>query len=117
MQDLDLHDMLFQQDSATCHTARITMDLLRGEFGEHFISSSGPVNWPPRACDSTLLGYVLWGYVKAHVCTGKLASSDALEDNIEAFIREIPAEMLERVCQNWTKRMDHSKRSRISTFA
>ena len=40
------------------------------------------------------------------------ASIDALEHNIEAFIREVPAEMLERVCQNWTKWMDHLKRSR-----
>ena len=37
---------------------------------------------------------------------------DALEDKIEAIIPEIPAEMLERVCQNLTKRMDHMKRSR-----
>ena len=50
-------------------------------------------------------------YVKAHVYTDKLASIDALEDNIAAFIRKIPAEMLERVCHNWTKRMDHLKRS------
>ena len=47
MQELDLHDMWFQQDGATCHTARVTMNLLRGEFGEHFISHSGPANWPP----------------------------------------------------------------------
>ena len=33
------------------------------------------------------------------------ASIDALEENIEAFIREVPAEMLERVCQNTTKRV------------
>ena len=32
---------------------------------------------------------------------------DALEDNIEAFIREIPVEMLERVCQNWSKWMHY----------
>ena len=38
MQELDLHDMWFQQDGATCHIARVTMSLLRGEFGEHFIS-------------------------------------------------------------------------------
>ena len=44
MQELDLPDMWFQQDVATCHTARVTMDLLRGEFGEHFISCSGPIN-------------------------------------------------------------------------
>ena len=33
-------------------------------------------------------------------------SIDAVEDNIGTFIREIPAEMLNRVRQNWTKRME-----------
>ena len=37
MQEIDLHDMWFQEDGATYHTARITMDLLRDEFGEHLI--------------------------------------------------------------------------------
>ena len=53
IQELVFHDIWFQQDGATCHTARLTMDLLRGEFGEHFISRSGPINWPPRSCDLT----------------------------------------------------------------
>ena len=71
------------------------------ELGEHFISHSGPVNWPPRSCGLTPLDYFLWDYMLlAHVYTDKSASIDALEDNIEAFIREIPAEMLARVCQN-----------------
>ena len=83
------------------------MDLLGDDCGEHFISSSEKVNWPPRSCDLTPIEYLLWGYVKAHVYRDKPASIDALEDNIEAFIREIPAEMLERVCQNCNKRMDH----------
>ena len=48
-------------------------------------------------------------YVKAHVYTDQPASIDALEDNMEAFIREIPAERLARACQNWTKQMDHLK--------
>ena len=47
------------------------------------------------------------GCVKADVYTDKPASINALEDNIEAFIREIPDKMLERVFQNCTKRMDH----------
>ena len=93
--------MWFQQDGDICHTACGTIDLLRGEFGEHFISHSGPVNWSPRLCDLTPLDYFLLGYVKAHIYIDKLASIDALEENIEAFLREIPAEMLERVCQNW----------------
>ena len=74
--------------------------LLRGEFVEHFISHSRPVNWPPRSCDLTPLDYFLYGYVIAHVCTDKPASIDVLEEKIEAFIRKIMTEMLESVCQN-----------------
>ena len=88
------------------------MDLLRGEFGKHFIPHLGPVNCPRWSCGLTPLDYFLWGSVKAHVYTDKPASIDVLEDNIEAFIRQIPTEMLERVCQNWTKRIDHLRRSR-----
>ena len=83
---LDLHDMWFQQDGTTCHIASITMYLLRGEFGEHFISRSGPVNWPPRSSDVTHLDHYLWGYVKANVYTDKPASIDALEDNKHKII-------------------------------
>ena len=61
--ELDLHDMWFQQDGATCHTSRVTMDLLTGEFGKHFISRSGPL----RSCELTPLGIFLCGYVKARV--------------------------------------------------
>ena len=98
--------MSFQQDGATCHTARVIMDLLRGELGKYFISRSES----PRSCDLTPLDYVLWGYVKALVCIDKPASIDALKDNIEAFMHGIPSEMLETGCQNWTKRMDHWRR-------
>ena len=90
--------MWFQQDNATCHTVRITMDLLGGQFGEHFISGSASVNQPPRSYDLTPLDCFLWDYVKAHVYIDKLATIEALEDNIDAFIREILAEILERVC-------------------
>ncbi|GFW84248.1 uncharacterized protein TNCV_4879111 [Trichonephila clavipes] len=63
----DVQELWFQQDGATCHTARATIDLLKDTFGERLISSLGPVNWPPRSCDLTLLDYFLWGYVN-HWC-------------------------------------------------
>ena len=67
IQELVLHDMWFQQDGATCRTARVTMGLLRGEFGGHFISRSLSVNWPARSFDLIPLKNYLWGSVKAHV--------------------------------------------------
>ncbi|GFU17536.1 DUF4817 domain-containing protein [Trichonephila clavipes] len=59
----DVQKLWFQQDGATCHTARATIDLLKDTFGDRLISRFGPVNWPPRFCDLTPLDYFLWGYV------------------------------------------------------
>ncbi|GFW58098.1 hypothetical protein TNCV_2742441 [Trichonephila clavipes] len=44
-------ELWFQQDGATCHTARATIDLLKDTFGDRLISRFGPVNWPPTSCD------------------------------------------------------------------
>ena len=107
----NLHDIWFQQDSATCHTARETMDLLRSRFGEQFISRFGPVDWPPRSCDITPLDFYLWGYVKSKCFVNKPATIEALEANITEVISEIPTEVLERVIQNWCLRMHKLKRS------
>lgn len=107
----DLDDIWFQQDGATCHTARETMDILKQRFGEQLISRLGPVNWPPRSCDITPLDFFLWGYVKSKVFVDKPASIEALEANITRVIREIPPVMFERVIENWNLRMDELRRS------
>ncbi|GFV56022.1 uncharacterized protein TNCV_2266081 [Trichonephila clavipes] len=56
----DVQELWFQQDGATCHTARATIDLLKDTFGDRLISRFGPVNWPPRSCDLTPLDYFLY---------------------------------------------------------
>ncbi|GFX13575.1 putative DD41D transposase [Trichonephila clavipes] len=56
----DVQELWFQQDGATCHTARATIDLLKDTFGDRLISRFGPVNWPPRSCDLTPLDYFLF---------------------------------------------------------
>ncbi|GFT28838.1 putative LOC100569746 [Trichonephila clavipes] len=63
----DVQELWFQQNGATCHTARAPIDLLKDTFGDRLISRFGPVNWPPRSCDLTPLDYFLWGYVKSLV--------------------------------------------------
>ncbi|GFT47027.1 putative transposable element [Trichonephila clavipes] len=54
-----VQELWFQQDGATCHTARATIDLLEDTLGDRLISRFGPVNWPPRSCDLTPLDYFL----------------------------------------------------------
>ncbi|GFW12187.1 putative LOC100569746 [Trichonephila clavipes] len=87
----------FQQDGATCHTARATIDLLKDTFGDRLISRFGPVNWPPRSCDLTTLDYFLWGYVKSLVYADKPQTLDHLEDNIRRVSADIRPQMLDRI--------------------
>ncbi|GFY10881.1 hypothetical protein TNCV_1124031 [Trichonephila clavipes] len=113
-QNCRIWELWFQQDGATCHTARATIDLLKDTFGDRLISRFGPVNWPPRSCDLTPLDYFLWGYVKSLVYADKPQTLDHLEDNIRRVIADIRPQMLEKVIENWTSRLDYIRASRGS---
>ncbi|GFS72017.1 putative transposable element [Trichonephila clavipes] len=108
----DVQELWFQQDGATCHTARATIALLKDTFGDRLISRFGPVNWPPRSCDLTPLDYFLWVYVKSLVYADKPQTLDHLEDNIRRVIADIRPQMLEKVIENWTSRLDYIRASR-----
>ncbi|GFV50976.1 DUF4817 domain-containing protein [Trichonephila clavipes] len=103
------NELWFQQEGATCHTARATIDLLKD-----LISRFGPVNWPPRSCDLTPLDYFLWGYVKSLVYADKLQTLDHLGDNIRRVIADIRPQMSEKAIENWTSRLDYIRASRGS---
>jgi hypothetical protein len=58
---IDLHTIWIQQDGATAHTARESMDVLREMFPQHIISWYGDVQWPAHSpdlspCDLLSLG-------------------------------------------------------------
>ncbi|GFV27478.1 putative DD41D transposase, partial [Trichonephila clavipes] len=82
----DVQELWFQQDGATCHTARATIDLSKDPFGDRLISRFGPVNWPPRSCDLTPLDYFMWGYVKSLVYADKPQTLDHLKTIFAALL-------------------------------
>lgn len=51
LEEMELGDVWFQQDGATAHTARTSMELLREHFHERLISLRGDVPWPARSPD------------------------------------------------------------------
>ncbi|GFX26298.1 uncharacterized protein TNCV_948961 [Trichonephila clavipes] len=110
----DVQELWFQQDGATCHIVRGTIDLLKDTFGDRLISRFGPVNWPPISCDLTPLDYFLLGYVKPVVYADKPQTLDHLEYNIRRVIADIRPQMLEKVIENWTSRLDYIRVSRGS---
>ncbi|GFU34872.1 transposable element Tc3 transposase [Trichonephila clavipes] len=107
----DIQEVWFQQDGAICHKAHATIDLLKDTFGDRLISRFGHVNWPLRSCDLTPLDYFLEGYVKSLVYAHKPQTLDHLEDNIRRVIANIRPQMLEKVIENWTSRLDYIRGS------
>lgn len=57
-QDLVDLDMYFQQDSASCYTARETIQIRHETFPGCVRSCFDDYNCPPRSCDLTLYGVI-----------------------------------------------------------
>ncbi|GFW90450.1 putative DD41D transposase [Trichonephila clavipes] len=113
----DVQELWFQQDGATCHITRATIDILKDTLGDRLISRFGPVNWPPRSCHLTLPDYFLyflWVYVKSLVYADQPQTLDHLEDYIRRVIADIRPQMLEKVIGSWTSRLDYIRASRGS---
>ncbi|GFV99557.1 uncharacterized protein TNCV_5079211 [Trichonephila clavipes] len=91
---------------SSCHNR-----FIEDTFSDRLISRFGPVNWPPRSCDLTSLDYLLWSYVKSLAYAGKPQTLDHLEDNIRRVIADIRPQMLEKVIENWTSRLDYIRAS------
>ena len=89
IEEQDIGNIWFQQDGATCHTAKATLDVLRPVFEDRIISRRADVLWPPQSCDLTPLDYYLWGAVKDKCYADKPETIDALKDNIREAIGEI----------------------------
>ena len=96
----DIGNIWFQQDSATCHTAEATLDVLRGVFEDRIISHRADVVWPPRKCDLIPLDYYLWGAYRNKCYADKPETIDALKDNIREAIGEIQLNTIDNVLKN-----------------
>jgi hypothetical protein len=59
-----LQDARFQQDGATCHTVRLTVQIWKGLFPNNVISRNEEKNWPPRSPDLSAADLFLLGFLK-----------------------------------------------------
>lgn len=112
LDDIDVANMWFQQDGATCHTARETLQLLHETFPGRVLSRFGDQNWPPRSCDLTPLDFFLWGYLKSQVYVNKPTTTRALKEEIQRCINEIQPHLCRTVMENFDKRVRMCMQSR-----
>lgn len=104
--ELELSEILnghFQQDSATAHTARVSMALLADVFGDRIISQG---LWPPRSPDLTPPDFFFWGAAKATVYKNNPKSIDELKTAISNFTASVTQDMLHNVFANLIRRIE-----------
>ena len=80
----------FEIDGATAHTAKKSMNVLRGLFPAHLTSLHGNIGWPTHSPDLSPHDYFLWGYVKVEEDKHQPAFIDGLKAAICKTINEIP---------------------------
>ena len=105
LEQMDIGNVWFQQDGATAHTARGSMELLREHFPERLISLRGDLLWPARSPDLAPCDFFLWGYLKSLVYADRPQTLIHLKNNIRRAITDIPVDMLERVEENFKNRL------------
>ena len=114
IEEEDIGNIWFQQDGATCHTVKATVDVCRPVFEDCIISRRADVVWPPRTQDLTPLDYYLLGAVKDKCYADKPETIDALKNNIREAIRETQLHTIINVLKNWTDRVGYCIASRGS---
>jgi hypothetical protein len=108
---MDMENMWFQQDGATCHSARETAELLREKFPGRVISRNGNQNWPPRSCDLTPCDFFLWGFVKSPVYANKPQTIPELKAEIRRVIGQTEPQLCGNVIESFVKRARACQRS------
>lgn len=87
----------FQQDNATAHTARATLDHIKNLFGERTVSKG---LYPPRSPDLSTPDFFLWGCLKDTVYGNNPRTLDDLKTNISEAILSIDKDTLLKVSRN-----------------
>ncbi|PNF23437.1 hypothetical protein B7P43_G10587 [Cryptotermes secundus] len=99
-------EKFFQQDGATCHTARISMAAVNNLFPNHVISRYGNTIWPARSADFSTCDFFLWGYLKSQDFKAPAPHTvQELKHRIQEEVERIAVEMLQRVMSDFRKRL------------
>ena len=94
-----------QRQKSQAHAARNAMRVLKDMFPARVISRRGTIEWPARSPDLNACDFCLWGSLKSKVYENKPRTTLDLKQNIRDEVAAISPTMLQRVMQNFQKRL------------
>ncbi|KAJ8959621.1 hypothetical protein NQ318_021807 [Aromia moschata] len=102
--------MFFQQDGCPAHHAITVRNLLNSELDiglEHWIGRDGPILWPPRSPDLTILDFYLWGRLKQIVYREPLENDEEqLKTRIQNAVKSLSMEEIRNSFNEFRARIE-----------
>lgn len=105
--DIPHNRIWLQQDGAPPHFGLNVRQFLNDTFHNRWIGRRGPIEWPPRSPDLTLLDFFLWGYLKNKVYVNRPNDIESLKDRIRIEMRAITPEMIQNTLDEFQRRIYH----------
>ncbi|EZA56082.1 hypothetical protein X777_03192 [Ooceraea biroi] len=102
---INRNKIVFQQDGAGPHNARIVTNFLNQQFPGRWMGRYGPIRWPARSPDLNPLDFFLWGYCKEVIYRQLPETIEELNDKLHHAILSIEDEVLEKTQENLLRRM------------
>lgn len=84
-----LNSIYFQQDGAPAHNSLIIRPYLENHFPDKWIGTKGPIRWPPRSPDLSVLDFFLWGYLQNKVYAKRHRNPHELREAITLAFHHI----------------------------
>ncbi|XP_039309087.1 uncharacterized protein LOC120358566 [Solenopsis invicta] len=77
----DRNKIIFQQDGAGPHNARVVTNFLNEQFPDRWMGRYGPIRWPARSPDLNPLDFFLWGHCK-EIIYRKLPENETQDEQL-----------------------------------
>lgn len=87
-----LSNHYYQHDGAPPHYAAEVRDYLNNKYGDRWIGRGGPIPWPARSCDLTVMDFYLWNEIKRRVYVEEAQSYDDLKNKIISAFNEVKSD-------------------------
>ena len=104
----ELNSVVFQQDGAPPHYARVVRALISSVFPDERVISRGyPQNWPAHSPDLSPLDFYFWGTIKSRVYFNFTPTTlDELRERISSVIDQVDQEELRRAVLHLPYRLE-----------
>lgn len=102
---LERNKIIFQQDGAGPHNARIVTNYLNQQFPGRWMGRYGPIRWPARSPDLNPLDFFFWGYCNEQVYRTLPEDLEDLETRLRYAVWSIDEGTMQNVQANLLRRM------------